>query len=89
MRVKQAIARRCTIERKRRKALAEMMKYDIGISKNDELYMFLKEYRDPTVKNAANHLRKKKLNVKEVSRNGSRTKILHDEGIQGEIFPGI
>jgi|GEM_PF-6069248 len=89
MRAKQAIARRCTIERKRRKALAEMMKYGIGITNSDELYMFPKEYRDSTVKNAANHLRKKKLNVKEVSRNGSRTKILHDEGIQGEIFPGI
>lgn len=89
MRAKQAIARRCTIERKRRKALAEMMKYDIGISKNDELYMFLKEYRDPTVKNVANQLRKKKLNVKEASLNGSRTKILYNEGIQGKILSSI
>lgn len=66
MRAKQAIARKCTIERKRNKLIAEIIKYDLAIGGVGELVLTEKTYRDPTVNEVSGKLKKKKLKSEEV-----------------------
>ncbi|NLV35478.1 MAG: hypothetical protein GXY17_02240 [Clostridiaceae bacterium] len=63
MRAKQAMARKCTIGRKRNKAIAEIIKYDLGTGREGELVLTTKTYRDPTADKVSRLLKKRKINM--------------------------